>query len=174
MPGNLSTSRSTGRHLHSALRPGLPWTQLLPGMSLSQRGPLQPADWAVQLRSWLHGGAVSGFVKGALGGGDGQEGGRAQAHSAGRPGAERSARWATSDRTVWRGATAPPGPAASPTARVCANTASPGTAAPSASAPTASTASAARCPAPATQSTASGGLGPRSGTREARGRGLGC
>lgn len=64
MPGNLSTYRSTGRHLHSALRPGLPWTQLLPGMSLSQRGPLQPADWAVQLRSWLHGGAVSGFVRG--------------------------------------------------------------------------------------------------------------
>lgn len=71
-------------------------------------------------------------------------------------GAERSAPWATSGRTVLRCATAPLVPAASrPTARVCANTASPGTAAPSASAPTVSTASAAKCPAPATRNTAS-------------------
>lgn len=71
-------------------------------------------------------------------------------------GAVRSAPWATSGRIVLRRATAPPAPDASqPTERVCANTASAGTAALSASAPTASMASAARCRAPATRSTAS-------------------
>lgn len=161
MPGRLPTSRSAGHHLYPALRPGLPWTQLLPGMSLSQRWPLQPADGAVHLCSWLHGGEVSGIGRAGAGaeGARGREGGRGQAHSAGRPGAERSAPWATSDRTVRRHATAPPAPAASPTARACASTASPGTAAPSASAPMASTASAASCPAPATPRTASGGPG---------------
>lgn len=71
-------------------------------------------------------------------------------------GAVRSAPWADSGRTVLRRATVPPAPAVSrPTARVCANTASPGIAAPNAFAPTAYTASAARRPAPATRSTAS-------------------
>lgn len=71
-------------------------------------------------------------------------------------GAGRSARWAALGRTVLRRATALRTPVASrPMAHVCANTASLGTAAPSASAPTASTVSAARPPAPATRSTAS-------------------
>lgn len=92
------------------------------------------------------------------------------------PGAVRSAPWAASGRTVLRLATAPRAPAASrPTARVCANTASLGTAAPNVSAPTASTASAARCPAPATRNTVSSR--PRalwSKGLEANGRGLRC
>ncbi|XP_004871319.1 platelet endothelial aggregation receptor 1 isoform X3 [Heterocephalus glaber] len=71
-------------------------------------------------------------------------------------GAARSARWAASGRTVTGRVTVPRVRAASPpTARVCANTASLGTAAPSASVPTASTASAARRTAPAIRSTAS-------------------
>lgn len=73
-------------------------------------------------------------------------------------GVERNVRWAASGRTVTAHATAPQVRTASlPTVHVCANTASPGTAAPSASAPMAYMASAARQPAPATRSTASGG-----------------
>lgn len=158
-PGALSPSHPTGHHLLPALSGGLPWTQLLPGMSLSQRWPLRQIHWAVSLCSRLHRGSVSGTGKGGSRGVRARRGGSGQAHSARRPGAVRSAPWATSGRIVLRRATAPPAPAASqPTERVCANTASAGTAAPSASAPTASMASAARCRAPATRSTASGGL----------------
>nr|XP_045216998.1 platelet endothelial aggregation receptor 1 isoform X3 [Macaca fascicularis] len=90
-------------------------------------------------------------------------------------GAGRSARWAALGRTVLRRATALRTPVASrPMAHVCANTASLGTAAPSASAPTASTVSAARPPAPATRSTASGGLRDKPKDQEANGEVFGA
>lgn len=156
-PSALWTPHPTGHHLLPALSGGLPWTQLLTGMSLSQRWPLRSIHWAVSLCSRLHRGPVSGLGEGWSGWR--ARGGWAWPGSLGaRPGAVRSAPRTASARTARRRATAPPARAASqPTARVCANKASAGTAAPRASAPTASTASAARRPAPATRRTASGG-----------------
>lgn len=168
--GLCPSSTSPGHHLLPALPRGLPRTQLLPRVPLSQWWPLRSIHWPVSLRSGLHGGSVSSFGEGGSGRGGGGPG------SLGRPlGAVRSAPWAASARTVRRCATAPRAHAASrPTARVCANTASPGSAAPSASAPMASTDSAARSPAPATRSTASGVPQDQAQGSEANGSGLGC
>ena len=62
--GSVDLSPPTGHHLLPALPRGLPWAQLLPGMSLSQRRPLRPIHGAVSLCSGIHGGPVSGVSPG--------------------------------------------------------------------------------------------------------------